>query len=391
MNPQNNDFENENKTKNDNGYIVPSRNNKNDAEMTSETSVEKKSKALKVFCMIGIAIISVLIIIAIVLGILIFKGRQSAVADNKDAAQNIQVPSSIETVSSDTDIETDCIIYDGKKYKYNDKVTSILFAGIDKRNYEHIEGVFGTAGQADCVFVMALNTETGEYKLMAVSRDTMVDVNVTDADGNFVGTEEMQLCLAYAYGDGKEESCDNLKRSVSRIFFGVPMNSYVSVDLDVVSILTEQVGGVSVNVIEDLSSRDPALVEGADITLNGTQAEIFVRARDIYGDENQNNLRMERQKVFLTSFIKKTLQMTKEDIITPLTMYNSITDYMVTDIDASMITYYTSIFLKSGFSADENLIKVPGTTVGGEKYAEYYTDTDEFFKIILDTYYTEIE
>lgn len=384
-NQQNNDFENENNN------AVPSRDREHDEKAASKTPVKKKNKALKVFCIIGIVLISILVIIAIILSVLIFKGKQNAIAENKDAAQNIQVPSSVETNSSDTDIETDCIIYDGKKYKYNDKVTSILFAGIDMRNYEHVDGVFGTAGQADCVFVMALNTETGDYKLMAVSRDTMVDVNVMDAEGNFIGTEEKQLCLAYAYGDGKESSCDNLKRSVSRIFFGIPMNSYVSVDLDVVSILTEQVGGVPVTVPEDLSARDPALVEGAEITLNGTQAEIFVRARDIYGDENQNNLRMERQKIFLSSFIDKTLQMTKEDFTVPLDMYNSISDYMVTDIDASMIAYYTSIFVKSGFSSDENLIKVPGSAVGGEKYAEYYTDTDEFFKIILDTYYTEVD
>lgn len=353
-----------------------------------ELTVPKKKKVLKVFAVIGIVLISILLIIAITLSILILKGRSGAVAENKDAEQSIQVPSNAEV---DSDLDSSYILYDGKKYKYNDKVTSILFAGIDKRNYEHIDGVFGTAGQADCIFVMALNTESGKYKLMAVSRDTMVDVNVLDADGNFKGTEQMQLCLAYAYGDGKESSCENLKRSVSRIFFGIPMNSYASVDLDVISILNDKVGGVPVNVVEDLSSRDPGLVKGADVTLTGEQAEIFVRARDIMGDENQNNLRMERQKVFLTSFIKKTLQMTKEDVTTPISMYNSISDYMVTDIDVSMITYYTSIFLKSGFSADDNLIKVPGSTVGGEKYAEYYTDTDEFFKIILDTYYTEVE
>ena len=365
----------------------------NDSVSDSKVLPEKKkNKALKVFTIVGVVIISILLIIAIVLGVLIFKGKNSAIAENKDAEQNIQIPADV-NLDSETDSDPDAtyIYYDGKKYKYNDKVTTILFAGIDKRNDEHIDGVFGTAGQADCVFVMALNTENGKYKLMAVSRDTMVDVDVFDSDNNFVGTEKMQLCLAHAYGGGKEGSCENLKRSVSRVFFGIPINSYVTVDLDVIPILNDAVGGVNVDVIEDLSSRDPALFKGANVTLTGEQAEIFVRARDITGDENQNNLRMERQKIFLTSFIKQTLQLTKENFSKPLDMYNSISDYMVTDIDVSMITYYTSVFLKSGFSADDNLIKVPGNAVGGEKYAEYYTDTDEFFKIILDTYYTEVQ
>lgn len=360
---------------------------------SSKESRPKKSKALKIFTIVSLVIISILVIIAIVLTVLLIKGKKAVLEDNKNADENIQVPASFR---ADTDTDNAVpqgryVYYDGKKYQYNDKVTTVLFAGIDKRNYEHEEGVFGTAGQADCIFVMALNTETGDYKLMAVSRDTMCDVNTYDENGKYAGTEKMQICLSHGYGDGKEESCENLKRSVSRVFFGIPVNSYVAVDLDVISILNEQVGGVEVTVNEDLSGRDPALYEGANVTLDGTQAEIFVRSRNIYGDENQNNLRMERQKTYLTSFIQKTLKMTKENMSVPLNMYNSISDYMVTDIDAAMVTYYTEVFLKSGFSSDKNLIKVPGKTVMGEQYAEYYTDTDEFFKIILDMYYTEVK
>lgn len=360
---------------------------------SSKDSRPKKSKALKIFTIVSLVIISILVIIAIVLTVLLIKGKKAVLEDNKNADENIQVPASFR---ADTDTDNAVpqgryVYYDGKKYQYNDKVTTVLFAGIDKRNYEHEEGVFGTAGQADCIFVMALNTETGDYKLMAVSRDTMCDVNTYDENGKYAGTEKMQICLSHGYGDGKEESCENLKRSVSRVFFGIPVNSYVAVDLDVISILNEQVGGVEVTVNEDLSGRDPALYEGANVTLDGTQAEIFVRSRNIYGDENQNNLRMERQKTYLTSFIQKTLKMTKENMSVPLNMYNSISDYMVTDIDAAMVTYYTGVFLKSGFSSDKNLIKVPGKTVMGEQYAEYYTDTDEFFKIILDMYYTEVK
>ena len=360
---------------------------------SSKESRPKKSKALKIFTIVSLVIISILVIIAIVLTVLLIKGKKAVLEDNKNADENIQVPASFR---ADTDTDNAVpqgryVYYDGKKYQYNDKVTTVLFAGIDKRNYEHEEGVFGTAGQADCIFVMALNTETGDYKLMAVSRDTMCDVNTYDENGKYAGTEKMQICLSHGYGDGKEESCENLKRSVSRVFFGIPVNSYVAVDLDVISILNEQVGGVEVTVNEDLSGRDPALYEGANVTLDGTQAEIFVRSRNIYGDENQNNLRMERQKTYLTSFIQKTLKMTKENMSVPLNMYNSISDYMVTDVDAAMVTYYTGVFLKSGFSSDKNLIKVPGKTVMGEQYAEYYTDTDEFFKIILDMYYTEVK
>ena len=350
---------------------------------------KKKSKGLKIFTTIALVIIIILLIVAIALSVLLIKGRNAALSGNTDVV--VDVPDTFNVESNSNSVGSAYVYHDGKKYKYNDKVTTILFAGIDKRSYEHEEGVFGTAGQADCIFVMALDTVSGNYKLMAVSRDSMVDVDVLDINDVFYGTDKHQICLAYAYGDGKEKSAENLKRSISRLFFGIPVNSYFAFDLDVIPILNDQVGGVEVTVNEDLSKYDPALYEGATVTLDGNQAELFVRRRDIYGDSNQNNLRMERQKIFLQSFLKKTLKLTKEDFSTPLNMYNSCIDYTVTDVDASMIAYYTSIFLKTGFDSDKNMLKVPGETKKGERYAEYYVDTDEFFKIILDTYYTEVK
>lgn len=366
--------------KNDKDIPVAVYHDKKELKKTKEK--KKKSKGFKIFVGIGTTLLSLLLVVCITLSVLLVVGKNSMIGDNVDT----QV-----TVPSNVTVEGEYVIYNGEKYLYNNKVTTILFAGIDKHTDEHINGVLGTAGQADSIFVMALNTETGKYKLMSISRDTMVDVNVCDAAGNFKGTEKMQICLAHAYGDGDKTSNENLKRSVSRLFFGIPVNSYMSIDLDAIPVLNDAVGGVNVTVIEDLSNYDPALTKGANVTLNGEQAETYVRSRDITGDANQNDLRMERQKSYINSFIQQTLSMTKQDIKTPVNLYNAIAPYTRTDIDASEVTYLASIFLKSGFSADENYIKVPGEAVAGEIYAEYYTDTDAFFEIILDTYYTKVE
>lgn len=367
---------------------LPSRNSN-----VEEKPKKKKSKALKVFGVIAAVIIGLLVITAVALIVLMYKGQDRALGGNNGIGNVISIPSdtgaSLQKDDSGNDTNT-YIYYDGKKYKYNEKITTILFAGIDKHADEQL-GTFGTAGQADCIIIAALDTVTGKYKLMSLSRDTMTDVNILKPDGSFKGTENQQICLAYAYGDGKEGSCENLKKSVSRVMFGIPINSYAAVDLDAIPILNDDVGGVNVNVIEDLSHKDPALVLGANVTLYGKQAETFVRTRDINGDENQNNLRMERQKEYLSSFIKTTLSQTRSDIKTPIRLYNDVSDYMVTDIDVSMLTYYTSIFVKSGFSADDNFMKIPGNTTASEKYAEYYVDNDELFKIILDTYYNEVK
>ena len=347
-----------------------------------EKKKKPKSKAFIIFMRVGITVVSILLVVVISLVVMINMGKNSLLEDNQDL--RVKVPASVEMYD-------DYIIYKGHKYKYNENVATILFSGRDKKTKEHNEEIFGTAGQADSIFVLALDTSTGSYKLMALSRDSMVDVNICDAAGNFKGTQKMQICLAHAYGDGAETSNLNLKRSISRLFFGIPVNAYMSVDLDVIPILNDDVGGVTVTVMEDLTSWNPIFRKGETITLRGTQAETYVRARDVTGDENQNNLRMERQKSYIDGFVDNAITLTRKDFSTPLMLYNDVADYSRTDIDATKISYLASVFLQRGFSSDEDLVKIPGKTVMGEKYAEYHVDTEAFFDIIIQAYYIRID
>lgn len=347
-----------------------------------EKKKKPKSKAFIIFMRIGITVVSILLVIVISLVVMIVMGKNSLLEDNQNV--RVKLPASVEMYD-------DYIIYKGHKYKYNENVATVLFSGIDKKTKEHNEEIFGTAGQADSIFVLALDTSTGSYKLMALSRDSMVDVNICDAAGNFKGTQKMQICLAHAYGDGEETSNLNLKRSISRLFFGIPVNAYMSVDLDIIPILNDDVGGVTVTVIEDLTNWNPIFKKGETITLHGTQAETYVRARDVTGDENQNNLRMDRQKSYIDGFVDNAITMTRKDFSTPLMLYNDVADYSRTDIDATKISYLASVFLQRGFSSDEDLVKIPGKTVMGEKYAEYHVDTEAFFDIIIQAYYIRID
>ena len=156
------------------------------------------------------------------------------------------------------------VTYQGEKYVYNEDLVSILFLGVDKEAFEEGGTVGdGKAGQADALFLLVLDTKTGKSRLIAISRDTMTDVNVYSDLGNFIGTEKLQLCLAYTYGDGKEKSCENTVRAVSRLFYGMPVAAYAALDLDAIAVLTDAVGGVEVTVTKDLTIQDPSLKEGS--------------------------------------------------------------------------------------------------------------------------------
>ncbi len=340
---------------------------------------KKRSKVFIIFRNTGITIAVLLVGIAVILISMILVGRNSLLNEDK-----IKLPINVET-------DGEYIIYKGHRYKFNDQVYTLMFSGIDKRTKDHSEKILGTAGQADAIFLLAIDTTTSKYKLMALSRDTMVDVNVCDMAGNFTGVEKMQICLAHAYGDGAESSNENLKRSITRLFYGITVDAYFTVDLDVIPILNDDVGGVTVTVIEDLTMWNPIFKKGDIITLKGDEAETYVRARDVTGDENQNNLRMERQKSYIDGFVNNTLSMTRQNIGTPIRLYNDITEHSRTDITIPIISYLATLLVGQNFEADEDMVKIPGKTVMGEKYAEYYVDEEGLFDIIVQTYYIRVD
>ena len=282
------------------------------------------------------------------------------------------------------------VTYNGKKYRKNENIINILCMGVDKDSLQE-SGVTGENGQADTLLVVALDKVTGEMTMLNVSRDSMVDVELYNTEDEYVKTSRIQLCLAYAYGDGKETSCKNVIKSVSRLLYGMPIHAYAAIDLSAIPVLNDAIGGVEVTVLEDLTQYRADWAEGAVITLTGDDAESYVRARKSEGAEGveSNNNRMARQKQYLTNFIKKALTATKEDITVPVTLYQTVTPYMITDIGMSEVTYLATIALESGFS-EQSILNVPGEVVMGEKYAEYHVDEEALYEIILDIYYDEM-
>lgn len=53
----------------------------------------------------------------------------------------------------------------------------------------------------------------------------------------------MELCIAYAYGDGFGTSCKNVTKSISRILYNVPIDKYFALDLNGSSPLTTLLAG----------------------------------------------------------------------------------------------------------------------------------------------------
>ena len=148
------------------------------------------------------------------------------------------------------------IRYDGVDYRYNNDIRTYLFMGIDKKG-EVAEGEDGIdGGQSDAMFLLVVNPDIEQISVIAINRNTMTTVDVYDRDGSYRGKAELQICLQHGYGDGLRTSCTRTVKTVSRLFDNIPIDGYLSLNMEGLPILNDAVGGVTVEILEDFEAYD---------------------------------------------------------------------------------------------------------------------------------------
>ena len=345
----------------------------------------KTKKRLKWVLLILVLILLLLVVLFLALKVL----GENAMLGRKDEAVEMTAPEQENIILED---EGETITYKGETYLYNENVTAVLCMGIDREDIEGNVSTIGQSGQADMLMLAILDTENGNVNLWNISRDSMTDVDIYNVDGDYIRTENLQACLAYAYGDGQKTSCENTVRAVSRLLYGMPIQSYAAIDLDAIRPLNDAVGGVEVMIHEE-DILPPRFKPGTTVLLQGDDVEAYVRSRRTeQPDEpiDTNNNRMARQRQYMMNFIQKALHMTKEDLTTPVKLFNIAMedDHMITNLNMQKVAYLTTVFSKVNFTED-SFKTVPGEVVAGEEYAEYHVDDEALYQMILDTFYVK--
>ena len=285
------------------------------------------------------------------------------------------------------------IEYKGHTYRYNDDVFSMAFLGIDQREMLDVKST-DFVGAADADIVVAINTKTGETKVIAIPRDTMVDVDIWSTSGIFLRTEKTQLCLAYAYGDGGRKSCENSISSISRVLYNVPIQKYYALDLDGVAPLNDSIGGVTVKSIYTLPEYN--IKYGDTVTLLGDAAEAYVRTRDM--DKITASLdRTDRQMQYVKAFAEQALPAVVKDFSTISKLYNTAAKYSQTNLSLNNATYVGSLLLSKGVT-EFKPYTIKGTMKASEDalmpeivHAEFYPDEDNLMETVLDVFYTQVD
>lgn len=302
----------------------------------------------------------------------------------------------IHEIIPEEDIEDDGTInYKGGKYIFNPDVMTFLFMGIDHRG-ELVDADevtdFQKGGQADALILMVVNHKTKKVNLINVNRNAMAEMEVYSKDGELLDTEVKQICLAHGYGTGHEDSCERQVEAVSELFNFLQINGYYSLELNGVAELNDFMGGVEVEVLENIpkGSKELKNSQGKTIKLKGDDARIYVQYRDVKSF-NSVESRMARQKQYISAMFAKILDKTKEDATFPVKLLDVLSDYTVTDLDSSKISYLATTCLNYEFDT-ENIYTLSGETVENEEgYEEFYVDEDSLKDLIFELFYEKIE
>lgn len=332
----------------------------------------KQSKAKMI-----IAVTVILVIVALAVGYFLWQQTQRTAGFNAASGQN---ESAVSTADQNT------VEYEGDTYQYNDHLSNYLFMGIDSTEEVSEMESQQDAGQADSIFVVSLDRATEQVQVLSIPRDTIAEIEVFNPSGTSLGMTDNHINLQYAYGDGREESCELMKTAVSKLLHGLPIQGYYSMNISGIAEIGKLVGDVKIVVPDDsLEEHDPYFKEGTEVVINGDNVEEFLRYRDT-GKSQSALVRQQRQKTYLKALIPKLQEKTQEDSSFITDMLNDIQPYTVTNMG-------NDVFVKLLNAAGNSTLEtqtVPGEGVEGKDYDEYHVDDDALYKLILSMFYNKL-
>ena len=229
------------------------------------------------------------------------------------------------------------VVLGTRQYILSHPVKTYLFLGTDASGNEDGTGEEYRGSMADVLMLAVIDQEEQSYGFLQLNRDTITRVPLMQVDGSANASARLQLCTAHWYGGDKKASCENTVTTVSEMLGGIPIDGYYALSMDAMEKLNQAVGGVTVTFSEDLTELDPAMEEGATITLTDEQAVKLLHARYEMTDD-RNTERMERQRIFFDAFLGQVKERQEGDNDFVIKLYDSLHPYATEDININEIT-----------------------------------------------------
>ena len=271
---------------------------------------------------------------------------------------------------------------DGVTYRKKSRLTTILVMGVDHDTQDSY--AYRKAGQADFLRLVVLDDADKTVQQLQIDRDTITPVTMLGVLGDRYEPVTQQICLGYAFGDGRQSSCEVTVEAVENLLGGQKIDQYLSMGLDGISTLNDLAGGVTVTLEDDFSAIDPAMTKGTTLTLWGDQAEVYVRTRRSIG-VGTNEARMARQEQYIRQITSQLDAKVQQDQNFVLTAYDALEPYLYTNIPRGQLA--NEAWAAKDYERLET-IKPEGTyQVGDDGFMEFYPDAASLQQAVLQLFY----
>lgn len=280
------------------------------------------------------------------------------------------------------------ITYQGKNYHYNNRITVILYAGLDSDTPIVQYAKYTMAPQADSISLIVLDELHKKMTVIALSRDTMTQIRRYSLNGKKSGLYVDHLGFAYTYGDGGKASCDNLCEAISLLLYNIPVSNYVVSNRASMNLMSGLIGPVEVTVPNnDLAEIDERYREGAQVTIDSSNLEQFVRYRDteVYFS---NVGRMQRQQAYITGAMNRVRQLLINE---PEQFWKKLQDaekFVQTNITRNRYLELTRIMKNTAFTSRDYYIP-EGQQVASKYHDRFYPDEELLLQKVIELFYIE--
>ena len=276
--------------------------------------------------------------------------------------------------------------YQGKTYRYNNRVTTILYAGVDADGPIEETVKYTMAPCADSISLVVMDELHQKTTIIALNRDTMTPIHKYTLNGRERGLYVDHLSMAFNTGNGGKVSCDNLCQAISDLLFGIPINGYVISSRASIPNIADAIGPVEVVVPNnDLYYR--GFSAGETVVIDGSNLETFVRYRDT-GIDNSNSGRMARQQAYIEGAMDKLVSLLTKNPSSAWETLEKAEDCVRTDITRSRYLDLTKVLKHTGYTQGNYYIP-EGEQVVGYKYDEFYPDMEQLKAKVIELFYIE--
>ena len=224
----------------------------------------------------------------------------------------------------------------------NPKITHILVCGIDYEEGRNYSDASSNDGMTDMILYCQFDIKNGALHMLQIPRNSLVATQnrkITLSNGKTYAASNYQInSVALSNGGSIAALADVIYDQ-----YRLPVDYYVSVDMQALVEMVDNFGGIEVYIPHDMSYGGSKLLKGYR-NLNGASAEFFVRCRHGDGYANSDIDRLNMQRYFYAGLFKRARSMGVTDILNQLPLV--FKNYIKTDMDISTIAKLVVSFLK---------------------------------------------